>query len=149
MTLVRHNGALRGFTSLPFILHPLLFFLLLLFYFEDLMYACFSRQSWTFRRILELWDKQGMELILDSLTTLDFFFLLDFPLFPFSFLKWGRQGTVTGPATCGGNGPRIDGSGDSDYAGVENGDQVHGLGLWVYHWVYGKGLKAQGLDIGH
>jgi hypothetical protein len=35
------------------------------------------------------------------------------------------------------NGLRIDGSGDSDQAGVEIGDQGHGWGLWFYHWVYG------------
>lgn len=92
----------------------------------------------------------------DSLTTLDFlfsfFFVLLFWIFPFSpssFLKWGKQGTAAGPAMCGGNGPRLDGSGNSDQAGVENGDQGHGLGLWVYHWVYGTGHKALGLDIGH
>lgn len=108
-----------------------------------------GHQCWLIRRILELWDKQGMELFLDFFTTSDLFlfFLLYFFLSPLP--KWGKKGTAVGSAMCGGNGPRIEEPGDSDQADMEDGDQGHGLGTWVYHWVHGTGHKALGLNIGH
>lgn len=95
------------------------------------MQARLGQHCWTIRRILELWDKQGMELIfgLSHYFGFDFLFLFfwNFPLSPLP--RWGRQGTLAGPAIRGSNGLRMDESGDSDQAGVENGDQGHGLGL--------------------
>lgn len=55
-----------------------------------------------------------------------YFFILLYTIF--SLFVGGGQGHSCAAATC----LRMDGSGDSDQAGVGTEDQGHGFGLWLY-----------------
>lgn len=90
MTSVRHNGALRGFIYLsPFYC----FIILLLFYFSNLMQPRSGQPCWLIRRILELWDKHGMELFLDFFHYFGFILIFFLCISPFLLFQSGGRKT--------------------------------------------------------